>query len=41
MGELRLDRRGEGVVLATISNPPHALMDDAIVDALRGAGGAA
>ena len=35
MGELRLDRRGEGVVLATISNPPHALMDDAIVDALE------
>jgi enoyl-CoA hydratase/carnithine racemase len=35
MGEVRIEERGEGVVLATISNPPHALMDDAIVDALE------
>ncbi|MCB0875755.1 MAG: enoyl-CoA hydratase/isomerase family protein [Solirubrobacterales bacterium] len=35
MGEVRIDERGEGVLLATISNPPHALMDDAIVVALE------
>ena len=34
MGEILLEERGEGVVLATISNPPHGLMDDAIVDQL-------
>ena len=31
MGEVLIEERGEGVVLATISNPPHALMDDPIV----------
>ena len=35
MGEVRIEERGEGVVLATISNPPHALMDDPIVEALE------
>jgi enoyl-CoA hydratase/carnithine racemase len=35
MGEILLEERGEGVVLATISNPPHGLMDDAIVDQLE------
>ncbi len=35
MGELRLESRGEGVILATISNPPHGLMDDPIVDGLE------
>ena len=34
MGELLIEERGEGVVVATISNPPHALMDDDIVVAL-------
>ena len=35
MGEVRIEERGEGVLLATISNPPHALMDDEIVVALE------
>ncbi|MSO41480.1 MAG: enoyl-CoA hydratase/isomerase family protein [Solirubrobacterales bacterium] len=35
MGELQLEERGEGVLLATISNPPHGLMDDEIVDGLE------
>jgi len=35
MGEVRIEERGEGVIVATISNPPHALMDDAIVDGLE------
>ena len=35
MGEVRLEERGGGVVLATISNPPHALMDEPIVEALE------
>jgi enoyl-CoA hydratase/carnithine racemase len=34
VGEVRIEERGEGTVLATISNPPHALMDDAIVAGL-------
>lgn len=34
MGEISIDTRGDGVVLATISNPPHGLMDDGIVAAL-------
>jgi enoyl-CoA hydratase/carnithine racemase len=35
VGEVRVEERGEGVILATISNPPHALMDEPIVDALE------
>jgi enoyl-CoA hydratase/carnithine racemase len=35
VGEVRIEERGGGVVLATISNPPHALMDEPIVDALE------
>lgn len=35
MGEVRVDDHGEGVLLATISNPPHGLMDDEIVVALE------
>jgi hypothetical protein len=35
MGEVSVEERGGGVVLATIANPPHALMDDAIVSALE------
>jgi enoyl-CoA hydratase/carnithine racemase len=35
MGEVRVEERGEGVVLATIANPPHALMDEEIVVALE------
>ena len=35
MGEVLIEEREEGVVLATISNPPHALMDDAIVEGLE------
>ena len=35
MGEVRIEPRGDGVLLATISNPPHALMDDGIVDGLE------
>ncbi|HEX6945632.1 MAG TPA: enoyl-CoA hydratase/isomerase family protein [Casimicrobiaceae bacterium] len=34
MGELRVEESGEGVLLATIENPPHALMDDDIVAGL-------
>ena len=34
MGEVRITGPDDGVVVATISNPPHALMDDAIVAAL-------
>ena len=33
MGEVRVEQRGQ-VLLATLVNPPHALMDAAIVDAL-------
>jgi enoyl-CoA hydratase/carnithine racemase len=33
MGEVRLEQRGR-VLIATLANPPHALMDAAIVDAL-------
>jgi enoyl-CoA hydratase len=33
MGELRTERRGP-VLVATLDNPPHGLMDSAIVDAL-------
>jgi enoyl-CoA hydratase/carnithine racemase len=35
MGEVRVEERGERVLLATLSNPPHALMDDQIVDGLE------
>jgi enoyl-CoA hydratase/carnithine racemase len=35
VGEVRISERGDGVVIATISNPPHALMDDAIVAGLE------
>jgi enoyl-CoA hydratase/carnithine racemase len=35
MGEVRVDERGDGVLLATLSNPPHALMDERIVDGLE------
>jgi enoyl-CoA hydratase len=35
VGEVSVEERGGGVVLATIANPPHALMDDAIVSALE------
>jgi enoyl-CoA hydratase len=34
MGEVRVSEVEDGVVVATISNAPHALMDDAIVGAL-------
>jgi enoyl-CoA hydratase len=34
MGGVRVSELEEGVVVATISNPPHALMDDPIVAAL-------
>jgi enoyl-CoA hydratase/carnithine racemase len=34
MGEIRVSEIEDGVVVATISNPPHALMDDPIVAAL-------
>jgi enoyl-CoA hydratase/carnithine racemase len=33
MGEVRVEQRGR-VLIATLANPPHALMDAAIVDAL-------
>lgn len=36
MGSVRIEDRGEGVLLATVSNPPHGLMDDEIVVALEG-----
>ena len=35
MGEVRIEPRGDGVLLATIDNPPHALMDDGVVDGLE------
>lgn len=35
MGSVKVENRGEGVLLATISNPPHGLMDDEIVVALE------
>jgi len=35
VGEVRVEERGEGVLLATLSNPPHALMDDPMVDGLE------
>ena len=35
MGEVRLEERGGGVVIATLSNPPHGLMDFDIVDGLE------
>ncbi len=35
MGEVRVEQGGEGVLLATISNPPHGLMDDGIVAGLE------
>jgi len=36
MGEVRVSEHGGGVVLATIANPPHALMDEEIVLGLEG-----
>ncbi|MGH2985401.1 MAG: enoyl-CoA hydratase/isomerase family protein, partial [Solirubrobacterales bacterium] len=36
MGEVRIEPRGDRVVLATIVNPPHGLMDDGVVDGLEG-----
>jgi len=35
VGEVLTEERGEGVVLATISNPPHGLMDEGVVDGLE------
>ena len=35
MGEVRIEAAGDRVVLATIENPPHGLMDDAVVDGLE------
>jgi enoyl-CoA hydratase len=35
VGEVRLEERGGGVVVATLSNPPHGLMDFGIVDGLE------
>jgi enoyl-CoA hydratase len=35
MGAVSIEERGAGVVVATIENPPHALMDDGIVVALE------
>jgi enoyl-CoA hydratase/carnithine racemase len=35
MGEVRIEERGGGVVVATLDNPPHALMDFDIVDGLE------
>jgi len=34
MGEVRISGPDDGVIVATISNPPHALMDEPIVGAL-------
>ncbi len=34
MGEVRVEECGEGVLLGTIANPPHGLMDDDIVASL-------
>jgi enoyl-CoA hydratase len=34
MGAIRISEPDDGVVVATVSNPPHALMDDPIVAAL-------
>jgi hypothetical protein len=36
MGEVRVEEHGDGVILATIANPPHALMDEEIVLGLEG-----
>ena len=35
MGDVQISERGEGVVVATLSNPPHGLMDFGIVDGLE------
>jgi enoyl-CoA hydratase len=35
MGEVRVEERRGGVILATLSNPPHGLMDFDIVDGLE------
>lgn len=35
MGEVLVEERGDGVVLATLSNPPHAIMDAPIVTGLE------
>jgi enoyl-CoA hydratase len=35
MGEVLVEERADGVLLATLSNPPHALMDDPIVVGLE------
>src|SRR5256885_2261487 len=35
MGEVLIEERGGGVLLATLSNPPHGLIDAAMVDDLE------
>ena len=35
MGEVRIEPGGDRVVIATIVNPPHGLMDDGVVDGLE------
>lgn len=35
MGEVQISEHGDGVVVATLSNPPHGLMDFGIVDGLE------
>jgi enoyl-CoA hydratase len=35
MGEVRIEERGDGVLRATVANPPHALMDTGVVDGLE------
>jgi enoyl-CoA hydratase len=35
MGEVQIEERGGGVLLATLSNPPHGLMDASMVDDLE------
>jgi enoyl-CoA hydratase/carnithine racemase len=41
MGEVRIEEHGGGVVVATIANPPHALMDEEIVLGLEALAGRA
>ena len=35
MGEVQVSEHGDGVLLATLSNPPHALMDEPMVEGLE------
>ena len=35
MGEVRIEPGGDRVLLATIDNPPHGLMDNGVVDGLE------